>query len=992
MEIRSPGFYFWTSYQADGNTARVTGYFERQQRDALLARNTEFSLRFFSRGGPVSIGTRAFARRPQHTLSRVVNPQSSLAPSAPSRTFTSSRIGIGGSFRNPWNVWEDPLTIGPIEPPLPHGGGGGGVEHAAVMVRLFAPGIAEPVETWELPEAVASQIRTVEFNPPAFPAPDAPITRAGWWRCSVTPVGPWPVEIYLAAEAALALQPFRTQSIGTRLFNSIFRVGLEAIVPIVYIEGSTLKISLGKELAEAYGLTPVSFEKDVSPVNSQARLRSLNITASSGRVLKEIANQRNRHPQQLAWVNDDDVALRIQAAFENASASAYGFDIGRLKGELGEFFLAFDKSFTRCTPVAFLAVDFSALADFVLAVVGSFAEVNHDSVNLAIETLLSNDSFQRPICTYLREALSRAIAQHAVVDQISFASGSWQLRYFTEPVLPDENLPWHPPHGGVVVGEINPVDDTAAMLVMPSVPVPAEPDAGGGTPPAPSTDPPGVFPPGFMVEGGIDISREAALEQLDRHQSILVVMMENRSYDHLLGGLASARPRPNGGYDGPPAHASNPSADGFVEKVPVVKTTVIGMGTSTPVCPHHDFEPVGFQIRDGTDNTAFELTGDMQGFTRNVTDRTDSPQIVMMQYQESQLPTYYRLADEFLVCNRWFAAHPGPTWPNRYATVTGSIPTLDNFLSDDPRIGFLQAHTIFDVLSDADVDWRVFESDLSLIRTFDRYRLDDRHVVPIDDPDDGLEAVLLSGRPLPRVMFIEPNFTDLPPLASACDDLAPADLAHGQAFIARICDWIWKSGRFGQCLLIITYDEHGGFYDHVPPPGTAKGDPALVNSFAKLHPLGAQHLGVRVPAFIVSPFVGAGSINNDIFDHTSILKTILVHNRAKIPPSVLGSFGPRVGAAAHLGIALDLDLPRQPPQAFATMHASPPPPSPTSVGGHLGGVVPRTTVAVSDSTPGERGPLPREITIVPRNRIEDSDLGDPGDFHVALRDIFKPRR
>jgi hypothetical protein len=71
MEIRSPGYHFWTSYQSDGDIARVTGYFERVQHDVLLARNTEFSLQFYSRGGPVTIGTQAFGHR---TLSMMVRP------------------------------------------------------------------------------------------------------------------------------------------------------------------------------------------------------------------------------------------------------------------------------------------------------------------------------------------------------------------------------------------------------------------------------------------------------------------------------------------------------------------------------------------------------------------------------------------------------------------------------------------------------------------------------------------------------------------------------------------------------------------------------------------------------------------------------------------------------------------------------------------------------------------------------------------------------
>ena len=212
----------------------------------------------------------------------------------------------------------------------------------------------------------------------------------------------------------------------------------------------------------------------------------------------------------------------------------------------------------------------------------------------------------------------------------------------------------------------------------------------------------------FVVAGG------AALATLDRHQSILVIMMENRSYDHLLGGLATARPRPGLGYDGPPPGASNPSTGGFGRTVPIIKTTAIGMGTVPRSLFVHD--SARFVSRSVTVPSASEAldTGAMQGFARNVMDRTDSPQIVMMQYQESQLPTYYKLAADFMVCARWFAAHPGPTWPNRYAMVTGAIPALDNFDSEDPVSGF-QGHTIYDALSSAGIDWRVFESDLSLI-------------------------------------------------------------------------------------------------------------------------------------------------------------------------------------------------------------------------------------------------------------------------------------
>jgi phospholipase C len=105
-------------------------------------------------------------------------------------------------------------------------------------------------------------------------------------------------------------------------------------------------------------------------------------------------------------------------------------------------------------------------------------------------------------------------------------------------------------------------------------------------------------------------------------------------------------------------------------------------------------------------------------------------------------------------------------------------------------------------------------------------------------------------------------------------------------------------------MFVITYDEHGGFFDHVPPPGTELGPQEWRGKVPRIHPDGADHLGVRVPAFVISPLVEAGSVCHEVLDHTSILKTILLRHRTRIHSSVFTSFGPRVNEAAHLGAAL----------------------------------------------------------------------------------------
>jgi phospholipase C len=157
------------------------------------------------------------------------------------------------------------------------------------------------------------------------------------------------------------------------------------------------------------------------------------------------------------------------------------------------------------------------------------------------------------------------------------------------------------------------------------------------------------------------------------------------------------------------------------------------------------------------------------------------------------------------------------------------------------------------------------------------------------------------------VVFVEPRFTGVPPLEQASDDHPPADLAVGQQFIARVYNALARSPQWQRTLLVITYDEHGGFFDHVPPPGTQMGPPEWLNKVPRIHPQGADHMGPRVPTFVISPFVNPGSVSHAVFDHTSIIKTILVRHRARFYADQFGAFGPRVMMINHLGAALDRD-------------------------------------------------------------------------------------
>jgi phospholipase C len=151
------------------------------------------------------------------------------------------------------------------------------------------------------------------------------------------------------------------------------------------------------------------------------------------------------------------------------------------------------------------------------------------------------------------------------------------------------------------------------------------------------------------------------------------------------------------------------------------------------------------------------------------------------------------------------------------------------------------------------------------------------------DPMNGFLAHASAGT-LPSVSFIDPDFIDVPP---GNDDDAPADIADGQIFVAKVVNAVMTGARWDKTLLVIVYDEHGGFFDHVPPP------PAAVVSIG-------DHYGVRVPAFVISPWVLPGTVSSVVFDHTSIAKTIARRFMSTNPPDM----GQRVAQAHDLSEVL----------------------------------------------------------------------------------------
>ena len=359
---------------------------------------------------------------------------------------------------------------------------------------------------------------------------------------------------------------------------------------------------------------------------------------------------------------------------------------------------------------------------------------------------------------------------------------------------------------------------------------------------------------------------------------IVVLMMENRSFDHMLGYLSKHGGRAD--VDGLRGGEKNRFKGRDFLSFPLT-------GTQFIVGPCHDHACVVTQV-DG---------GKMDGFVVDFAPRAEAatakginvnPGDVMGYYDAAKVPVYAALAREFLICQRWFCSHPGPTWPNRFYGLTGRLSRDAHGRTelDNPKISDfapVSTKTIFDHLTDQRVSWHYYEHGFCFLRLFDRYTFDISNILDARDPVKGFFAAAHAGT-LPSVSFIDPDFIDVPP---GSDDHPPTDIARGQHLIAEVVRAVINGPLWSKTLLVITYDEHGGFFDHVPPP------PAPAVS-------GIDRYGPRVPALVISPWVERGKTTDGVFDHTSILKTIARRFLSARPPDL----GERMAEAQDLSMVL----------------------------------------------------------------------------------------
>ncbi|HXM44343.1 MAG TPA: alkaline phosphatase family protein [Bryobacteraceae bacterium] len=314
---------------------------------------------------------------------------------------------------------------------------------------------------------------------------------------------------------------------------------------------------------------------------------------------------------------------------------------------------------------------------------------------------------------------------------------------------------------------------------------------------------------------------------------IVVAMMENRSFDHFLGWLPNA--------NGKQAGLEYVDASGVSHPTHELAPEWTGCGYNDP---DHSYDGGRIEIDNGL----------MDGFMKTST----ADVFAIGYFGEGDNKFFPKFATNFTACDMYFPSILGPTFPNRIFQLCGQTDRLDDSVS------LCSYPTIFDHCSAAGVSSKYYYGNVPFLTLF-----------PIDAIEyaNSFSDFLsdCANGTLPEVSFVDPSFTLL--LNTANDNHPQSDIRNGDAFIAQVYQAVTTGPGWANTVLVLNYDEWGGFFEHVPPPRALapnNTDPDLVN--------GEALLGCRVPCIVASPWTAGApanpTVNHTVFDHTSVLKMI----------------------------------------------------------------------------------------------------------------------
>jgi phospholipase C len=406
-----------------------------------------------------------------------------------------------------------------------------------------------------------------------------------------------------------------------------------------------------------------------------------------------------------------------------------------------------------------------------------------------------------------------------------------------------------------------------------------------------------------------DSTKAEGTDLIPQIEHIVVVMQENHSYDSYFGMLG----RGDGFTLDPSGKPTASNAD--------VQGSEVRAFHAASTCQAHG-------LTQNWNSSHIQWTnGAMDGFVRS-----PSGAAAMAYWDGRDIPFYYGLATAFPVCDRWFASCLGQTSPNRRFLLCGSaLGSVNTIAQDDlpePNNG-----TIVEALNRNGIAWRDYYTLLPSVGLFPPVLAANADKCP---KIDQFFADAAAGA-LPPVSLVESN-------GATQSEEAPQDISQGEAFTAKVVNAMMASPNWATSVLVFVYDEHGGYYDHVPPPPAIPPDdiaPILtVHPDDHLDGLPAQlpgdyaRYGMRVPAVIVSPFARKDHVSHVVRDHTSILS--LIEHKFNLP-----ALTNRDGAADNLLETLDLAG----APAFLTPPRFPGPLNPTEA---------------QVCTPGAPGPVPTQ--------------------------------
>ncbi|HET6965989.1 MAG TPA: alkaline phosphatase family protein [Acidimicrobiales bacterium] len=415
-----------------------------------------------------------------------------------------------------------------------------------------------------------------------------------------------------------------------------------------------------------------------------------------------------------------------------------------------------------------------------------------------------------------------------------------------------------------------------------------------------------------VVDKAYAASEQAGHGSLADIEHFVFLMQENRSFDHYFGTLSGVR-----GFDDPTGPTQVVGGKRYSVFQQFGYQPGVGVDPGGYMLPFafqsdatHDDQCLNDPTHDwGPQHRAWNGGRMDQWLTThcNVDGAANGP-IVMGYYDRSTLPFYYRLADAFTVCDNYHCSVLGPTYPNRAYWMSGTLDpdgqaggpilaTLSNVLPDPTSWGYFHWKTMPEVLEEAGISWKVYQSTDAvggvqggllmdnILRLFQQYStpgpLMEKGLLPTLEKD--FPADVATGQ-LPQVSWIVTDFTQ-------CEHPA-APPSYGGVAVAYVLDLLTSNPElWAKTAFIVNYDENGGFFDHVPPPVAPPGTPG--EYVTKEPPVAAEGstdgfsgpigLGFRVPCLVISPYSRGGLVYSGVLDHTSELRLLETRFGTRVP-------------------------------------------------------------------------------------------------------------